>query len=76
MSTLTRTQVDTLRLVAEGHSNRQIARLRHVPEKTVEQTVARIAKKLGIVNRLETNQRVAIAQAFFRNLGVAIDAER
>jgi two-component system, NarL family, nitrate/nitrite response regulator NarL len=72
LSTLTNTQIETLKLVAEGHSNREIARLRHITEKSVEQTVARIAGKLGIVNRLETNQRVAIAQAFFRNLGVTI----
>jgi two-component system nitrate/nitrite response regulator NarL len=72
LSTLTNTQIETLKLVAEGHSNREIARIRHVTEKSVEQTVGRIASKLGIVNRLETNQRVAIAQAFFRNLGVTI----
>jgi two-component system, NarL family, nitrate/nitrite response regulator NarL len=72
LSALTSTQIDTLKLVAQGHSNREIARIRHVTEKSVEQTVARIAGKLGIVNRLETNQRVAIAQAFFRGLGVTI----
>jgi DNA-binding NarL/FixJ family response regulator len=76
LSTLTNTQIETLKLVAEGHSNREIARIRHVTEKSVEQTVARIASKLGIVNRLETNQRVAIAQAFFRNLGVTIHGRR
>ena len=72
LSALTNTQIETLKLVAEGHSNKEIARLRHVKEKSVEQTVARIAQKLGIVNRLETNQRVAIAKAFFRNLGVTL----
>lgn len=73
LSDLTTTQVETLKLVAQGHSNRQIARLRHVTEKSVEHTIARIAKKLGITNRLEQNQRVAIATAFFRNLGISID---
>lgn len=72
LSALTDTQIETLKLVARGHSNKEIARLRHVKEKSVEQTVARIAQKLDIVNRLETNQRVAIAKAFFRNLGVTI----
>lgn len=72
LSALTNTQIETLKLVAEGHSNKEIARIRHVKEKSVEQTVARIAQKLGIVNRLETNQRVAIATAFFRNLGVTL----
>lgn len=75
LSALTNTQVETLRLVAEGHSNREIARIRHVTEKSVEQTIARIAKKLGIANRWETNQRVAIAQAFFRNLGLSHDGD-
>jgi DNA-binding NarL/FixJ family response regulator len=72
LSPLTHIQIETLKLVAQGHSNREIARLRHVKEKSVEQTVMRIAQRLGIKNRLETNQRVAIAQAFFRNLGVKI----
>jgi DNA-binding NarL/FixJ family response regulator len=67
--TLTDIQVETLRLVAEGHSNREIAKLRVVTEKAVEQTISKIAKALGITQTSTNNQRVHIARMYFRLRG-------
>lgn len=67
--TLTDIQVETLRLVAEGHSNSEIAKLRVVTEKAVEQTISKIAKALGITATSTNNQRVHIARMYFRLRG-------
>lgn len=66
---LTESQVATLRLVAEGYSNQEIARKLSINEKSVEQQVGRIAKRLGIERKLDRNVRVSIAQAYFRQAG-------
>jgi DNA-binding NarL/FixJ family response regulator len=68
-SRLTSSQVATLRLLAEGNSNQEIARVRSVTEKSVEQQIARIAKKLGIGRDLDHNIRVKIARAYFEQTG-------
>ena len=67
---LTESQIATLRLVAEGFSNSEIARKRSITEKSVEQQVGRIAKRLGIEKKLDRNMRVSIAQAYFRQAGI------
>lgn len=66
---LTSGQVETLRLIAEGDSNQEIARKRSITEKSVEQQVGRIAKRLGIERELDRNVRVSIARAYFRQAG-------
>jgi DNA-binding NarL/FixJ family response regulator len=66
---LTDIQMETLRLVAQGHSNSEIARQRFVAEKTVEQTIAKIAQSLGIKQTSSANQRVHIARMYFRMRG-------
>lgn len=66
---LTDIQMETLRLVAQGHSNSEIARQRFVAEKTVEQTIAKIAQSLGIQQTSSANQRVHIARMYFRMRG-------
>jgi len=66
---LTSSQIATLRLIAEGLSNQEIARKQSITEKSVEQQVGRIAKRLGIERNLERNVRVSIARAFFRHVG-------
>ena len=67
-------QIETLRLVAEGLSNAEIAKRRFVKEKSVELTIARVAKSLGIVNSNSVNQRVHIARVYFRSTGVLQDS--
>jgi DNA-binding NarL/FixJ family response regulator len=66
---LTTSQVETLKLLAEGLTNREIALRRSVSEKSVEKTIARVAKHLGVNDSLTTNQRVSIARAYFRQFG-------
>lgn len=63
---LTDGQVITLRLVAEGFTNQEIARKSGITEKSVEQQIGRIAKRLGIERDLDRNVRVSIASAYFR----------
>lgn len=71
---LTDVQVETLRLVAQGLSNAEIAKRRFVKEKSIELTISRIAKSLGIETSSAMNQRVHIARVYFRAIGVNVDA--
>jgi two-component system nitrate/nitrite response regulator NarL len=66
---LTEVQIETMRLVALGHSNSEIAKLRFVSEKAVEQTVSKIAKTLNLSASNATNQRVQITREYFRLSG-------
>lgn len=66
---LTDAQIDTLRLLAAGLSNAEIARIRVVTEKTVEQSIARAARRLGVTATSDVNQRVTLAREYFRLTG-------
>ncbi|MCF8558302.1 MAG: LuxR C-terminal-related transcriptional regulator, partial [Candidatus Nanopelagicales bacterium] len=66
---LTDAQVETLRLLAYGLSNAEIARVRVVSEKSVEQAIKRAATALDIPSDATSNQRVALARAFFSLTG-------
>jgi DNA-binding NarL/FixJ family response regulator len=66
---LTDNQVETLKLVAQGLSNAEIAKQRFVTEKSVEVAISRIAKLLGLTADSTQNQRVHIAQVYFRSTG-------
>jgi DNA-binding NarL/FixJ family response regulator len=69
LSGLTDIQIETLRLVAQGLSNSEIARVRYVSEKSVEQIVARIAQHLSIAPDRRRNLRVALTGEYFKWLG-------
>ncbi len=66
---LTDAQIVTLRLVAEGLSNAEIAARRSISERTVEKTVQRMARVLGLSADVARNQRVHLARVYFRGLG-------
>ena len=66
---LTDAQIETLRLLACGLSNSEIARVRVVEVKSVEQTISRTARRLGITSGEQVNQRVALARAFYSLIG-------
>ena len=51
LARLTERQVDVLRLIADGASNKEIARLLNLAEKTIKVHVGSIFKTLGVVNR-------------------------
>jgi two-component system invasion response regulator UvrY len=65
---LTDAQIGTLRLVAEGLSNAEIAARRSISERTVEKTVLRMARVLGLAPDASRNQRVHLARVYFRGL--------
>ena len=69
LSELTDIQIETLRLVALGLSNSEIAKVRFVSEKSVEQIVARIAQHLSITPDRRRNLRVVLAGVYFKWLG-------
>ena len=50
---LTRREVEILRLVSEGHSNAQLARMLWVTEQTVKFHLSNIYRKLSVANRTE-----------------------
>lgn len=62
-------QLDTIRLVAQGLSNAEIAKKRFVTERSVEISISRAAKALGIGADAARNQRVHIAKVVFRAIG-------
>lgn len=53
METLTRREEDILRLVAEGKSNKEVARVLDLQEKTVKHYMTVILQKLQVKNRTE-----------------------
>jgi len=57
-------EIELLRYIAEGLSNREIARLKGVKIKSCENAISRVAKKLDIRQSPATNQRVLLAKEF------------
>jgi DNA-binding NarL/FixJ family response regulator len=69
LSDFTDIQMATLRLVAQGLSNSEIAKVRFVSEKSVEQIVARIAQHLKVTPDRSRNLRVVITGEYFKWIG-------
>jgi DNA-binding NarL/FixJ family response regulator len=67
---LTHQQIETLKLVADGLSNAEIARRRFIKESSVEMTISRLAKSLGLSADASVNQRVHLAKLYFSVMGV------
>ena len=61
---LTGHQIEVMRMVASGYTNQQIAQLYESSEKSIEHTVARILKRLGINRNLSLNPRIQLVQAY------------
>ncbi|HET8651920.1 MAG TPA: response regulator transcription factor [Gaiellaceae bacterium] len=53
---LTRRELEILRLVADGHTNSQLARMLWVTEQTVKFHLSNIYRKLGVSNRTEASR--------------------
>ena len=66
---LTDVQMETLRLVAAGRTNEQIAAERVVTRKSVEVTIARLSRRLGIPAGRSGNQRVLLTRAYYELSG-------
>lgn len=67
---LTNTQLEVLRLIAEGHSNQQIAENRGISIKSLEGTISRLLKALDIPVGTAVNQRVLLARSYFEAAGL------
>lgn len=70
LSNLSDIQIETLKLMAKGLSNAEIAKRRFVTERSVEIAISRLAKKLGVQQDVSINQRVHIANVYFRAIGL------
>ena len=66
---LSSVQLETLRLIGRGLSNTEIAKLRGVSVKSVEQTIGLISKKFSLSADNKANNRVNLARIYFRLLG-------
>jgi DNA-binding NarL/FixJ family response regulator len=75
LSNLSNSQVEIIRLVADGLSNSEIAKQRSVTEKSVEQTLSRIMKKLNMPMDERKNRRVEIAKYFRYQTGALASEE-
>ena len=56
LSGLTKREVEILQLVAEGHSNSQLAKMLWVTEQTVKFHLSNIYRKLEVSNRTEASR--------------------
>lgn len=71
---LTDTQIEVVRLVAEGLSNAEIARQRYISETSVERIIMRAARELDIPTESSSNRRVLLTRAYLRMSGAAADS--
>jgi DNA-binding NarL/FixJ family response regulator len=61
---LSKAQFEIIRLIAEGHSNLEISKMRVTTVKSTENAISRLAKKLGITNSTTASQRVLLARKY------------
>ncbi|MBT5088189.1 MAG: response regulator transcription factor [Micrococcales bacterium] len=69
LAKLTDVQMETLSLLALGHSNKEIARIRGINEESVAISLNRISKALGLPAHMDRNQRVHLARVVLRGQG-------
>ena len=69
LAKLTDVQMETLSLLALGHSNKEIARIRGINEESVAISLNRISKALGLPAQMDRNQRVHLARVVLRGQG-------
>ena len=66
---VTDSQLETMRLVAQGKSNNEIAKIRGVSEKSIEQSISRLVSNLDLPKGVSSNQRVQISKLYFKLTG-------
>jgi len=69
LAKFTDVQMETLSLLALGHSNKEIARIRGINEESVAISLNRISKALGLPAQMDRNQRVHLARVVLRGQG-------
>jgi DNA-binding NarL/FixJ family response regulator len=75
IGSLSRTQLDTLRRIALGWSNVEIARQRGTSVRALERTVARTYDALGLANDTTVTPRVAATNLYVRVFGIPTDGD-
>ncbi len=73
LAQLTDSQLEIMRLLSQGLSNSEIAKRRFITEKAVEISITRTAKILKVQRDQSQNQRINMAKAYFRALGVKLN---
>ncbi len=61
---LSTVEIELLKYISAGLSNREIARLKGVKVKSCENAISRVAKKLDVRQSPTTNQRVLLVNLF------------
>lgn len=69
LSSMSSIQIEILKDVADGLSTSEIARKRGVTEQAIDKSINRISKNLGIPKSADSNLRVQIVRAYFKNKG-------
>lgn len=73
LAQLSDSQLEIMRLLSQGFSNSEIAKRRFITEKAVEISITRSAKLLKVERNQSQNQRMNMAKAYFRALGMKLD---
>lgn len=69
LAKVTESQLETMKLIAEGYSNSEIAKKRGVTEKSIEQIISRLASHLNLPKGSASNMRVQISKMYYRLTG-------
>ena len=69
LSSMSAIQIEILKDIAAGLSTSEIARKRGVSEQAIDRSITRISKNLGIPKSADSNLRVQIVRAYFKNKG-------
>ena len=69
LSSMSAMQIEILKDIAAGLSTSEIARKRGVSEQAIDRSITRISKNLGIPKSADSNLRVQIVRAYFKNKG-------
>ena len=72
LPSLSESQIETMRLIAAGYSNAEIARRMWITEAGVNRAVTRLVKQLGLDVTKERNARILIARAYADLAGRAV----
>lgn len=77
LGALTRTQIQVLRMIAQGMSNQQIADARETSIQAVVRTIGRAMQAIGAEPEAEGNARVTAARNYMETAGIpSVDPER
>jgi DNA-binding NarL/FixJ family response regulator len=69
LSSMSAIQIEILKDIADGLSTSEIARKRGVSEQAIDRSINRISKNLSIPKSADSNLRVQIVRAYFKNKG-------